>query len=105
MYVTLCSISRNEWIYWRGVMQGKQDKGGPAKAEDVVRLYEALMGHVKELSENAARLGGAAGEILLEECTAKVSLAPHPLPDSAWHACHEQISPSVAQQGKCALRC
>ncbi|BDA49634.1 Signal recognition particle subunit SRP68 [Coccomyxa sp. Obi] len=51
--------------------KGKQDKGGPAKAEDVVRLYESLMGHVKELSENAARLGGAAGEILLEECTAK----------------------------------
>ncbi len=43
-----------------------------------MRLYESLTGHVKELSENAARLGGAAGEILLEECTAKVRLAPRP---------------------------
>ncbi|KAK9904768.1 hypothetical protein WJX75_002167 [Coccomyxa subellipsoidea] len=51
--------------------KAKLDKGGPAKAEDVVRLYDSLMSSMKELSENAARLGGATGEILLEECTAK----------------------------------
>ncbi len=57
----------------------KAEKGGPAKAEDVVRLYDSLMSAVKELSENAARLGGAAGEILLEECTAKARPACSPL--------------------------
>lgn len=58
------------------MVQAKQDRGGPAKAEDVVRLYDSLMGNVKELSENAARLGGATGEILLEECTAKARPPP-----------------------------
>jgi hypothetical protein len=37
-----------------------------------VRAYDSLIGHVKELSETAARLGGTAGEVLMEECTAKV---------------------------------
>lgn len=42
-----------------------------------MRLYDSLMSNVKELSENAARLGGATGEILLEECTAKARLLMH----------------------------
>lgn len=42
-----------------------------------MRLYDSLMSSMKELSENAARLGGATGEILLEECTAKARLLLH----------------------------
>lgn len=41
-----------------------------------MRVYDALVGYTKELAENAARLGGAAGEVLLEECAAKVGCAP-----------------------------
>ena len=52
-------------------MQSASDKSGPPKAEEVVRAYDTLIGHVKELSEIAARLGGSAGETLLEECTAQ----------------------------------
>ena len=52
--------------------QSKLDKSGPPKAEEVVRAYDNLIGHVKELSETATRLGGSAGETLLEECTAQV---------------------------------
>lgn len=37
-----------------------------------MRAYDSLLGHVRELADNAARLGGAAGEVLLEECAAKV---------------------------------
>lgn len=36
-----------------------------------MRAYDSLIGHVKELSEAATRLGGPAGETLLEECTAQ----------------------------------
>ena len=52
-------------------LQSKLDKSGPPKADEVVRAYDGLIGHVKELSETAARLGGSAGETLLEECTAQ----------------------------------
>jgi hypothetical protein len=52
-------------------MQSKLDKSGPPKAEEVVRAYDNVIGHVKELSETAARLGGSAGETLLEESTAQ----------------------------------
>ena len=52
-------------------MQGKLDRTGPPKAEEVVRACDSLLGHVKELSEAATRLGGSAGETLLEECTAQ----------------------------------
>jgi hypothetical protein len=54
--------------------QAKPDRSGPPKAEDCVRAYDSLLGHVRELAENAARLGGAAGEVLLEECAAKARL-------------------------------
>lgn len=57
-------------------VQSKLDKGGPPKAEEVVRAYDSLMGHVKELSEAATRLGGSAGETLLEECTAQACRCP-----------------------------
>lgn len=40
-----------------------------------MRAFDALISHVKELSEVAARLGGTAGEVLIEECTAKVALS------------------------------
>jgi hypothetical protein len=53
-------------------VKARVDRSGPPKAEDVVRAYDSLIGHVKELSETAARLGGTAGEVLMEECTAKV---------------------------------
>ena len=62
--------------------QAKLDKSGAPKAEDVVRVYDALIGYTKELAENAARLGGAAGEVLLEECTAKVECLRHSSPKS-----------------------
>lgn len=52
-------------------VQSASDKSGPPKAEEVVRAYDNLIGHVKELSEIAARLGGSAGETLLEDCTAQ----------------------------------
>ncbi|CAL5220684.1 g2733 [Coccomyxa viridis] len=53
--------------------KSKLDKSGPPKAEGVVRAYDSLIGHVKELSEVATRLGGPAGETLLEECTAQAA--------------------------------
>ena len=74
-------------------LQSKLDKSGPPKADEVVRAYDGLIGHVKELSETAARLGGSAGETLLEECTAQVSplgllpcMWPWPMPISIQRA-------------------
>ena len=57
------------------LLAGQKPGGGerPAKADDVVRLYDALVANVLELNELAAHVGGAAGEALLDACTAKVS--------------------------------
>ena len=38
----------------------------------MVRVYETLLQNVKDLTEVAGQLGGAAGEYLLDECSAKV---------------------------------
>ncbi|PRW56110.1 Signal recognition particle subunit SRP68 isoform A [Chlorella sorokiniana] len=43
----------------------------PAKAEDVVRLYDTLIANVLELNELAGHVGGAAGEMLMDDCAAK----------------------------------
>lgn len=40
----------------------------------LVRLFDALLGNVKDLTEVAGQLGGAAGEYLLDECAAKVTV-------------------------------
>lgn len=50
-----------------------QEKQRPAKAEEVVRLYDVLLGHAKELAEVGRQVAGAAGEALLDECAAKVN--------------------------------
>ena len=42
----------------------------------MVRLYDVLLGHAKELAEVGRQVGGAAGEALLDECAAKVSSRP-----------------------------
>ena len=41
----------------------------------IVRCYDTLLQNVKDLTEIAGQLGGAAGEYLLDECSAKVSPA------------------------------
>ena len=40
----------------------------------MVRQYDALIQNLKELSEVAGQLGGAAGEYLLDDCSAMVSV-------------------------------
>ncbi|KAK9825392.1 hypothetical protein WJX81_008451 [Elliptochloris bilobata] len=44
-----------------------------AKAEEVVRVYDVILGHAKELAEVAGQVGGAAGEALMDECAAKAA--------------------------------
>ena len=39
----------------------------------MVRLYDSMLNTLKELTEVASQLGGAAGEYLLDECSAKVN--------------------------------
>lgn len=59
----------------RRQLSGQRQRGErerPAKAEDVVRLYDALLAIVSELNELAVHVGGAAGEALLDDCAAKV---------------------------------
>ena len=52
-------------------MQGKSMRGrGPSA---VVRVYDSLLQNTKDLTEIASQLGGAAGEYLLDECSAKVN--------------------------------
>ena len=53
------------------LMQVKKMKVHP---EDVAVQYERLVTLSQELSELASRLGGQAGEALLDESAAKVSL-------------------------------
>ncbi|KAI3436731.1 hypothetical protein D9Q98_006146 [Chlorella vulgaris] len=58
----------------RRQLSGQRQRGErerPAKAEDVVRLYDALLAIVSELNELAVHVGGAAGEALLDDCAAK----------------------------------
>ncbi len=50
----------------------QEEKLRPAKAEEVVRVYDTHLSHVKELAEVAGQVGGASGEALLDECAAKV---------------------------------
>lgn len=49
-----------------------QDKELTSSLEDIIRLYETLLANVKDLTELATEAGGAAGEVLLDECAAKV---------------------------------
>ena len=60
---------------WRVLLQGKGQRGHGPPA--VVRLYDTLLANVKDLTEIANQLGGAAGEYLLDEVTAKASRQPH----------------------------
>ena len=46
---------------------------GAVKPQDVVRMYDSLAGSCKEWVEVAAQMGGSAGELLMDECSAKVS--------------------------------
>lgn len=39
-----------------------------------VRLYDTLVANTLELNDLAAHVGGAAGEMLMDECTAKVGV-------------------------------
>ena len=39
----------------------------------VVRAYDTLLQNAKDLTDVAGQLGGAAGEYLLDECSAKVN--------------------------------
>jgi hypothetical protein len=55
-----------------GAKAGKDRAERPARAEDLVRLYDALIAAVLELNELAAHVGGAAGEMLMDLCAAKV---------------------------------
>ena len=57
-------------------MAAGQEKQRPARAEEVVRLYDVLLGHAKELAEVGKQVGGSAGEALLDECAAKVRSWP-----------------------------
>lgn len=51
--------------------QAKRARGqGPSA---IVRQYDNLLVNVKDLTETASQLGGAAGEYLLDECNAKAS--------------------------------
>lgn len=54
----------------------------------MVRLYDVLLGHAKELAEVGRQVGGAAGEALLDECAAKVSHGQHVLKQAV--RCSEQ---------------
>ena len=52
------------------MVQGRGIRGrGPSA---IVRVYETLLQNVKDLTETAGQLGGAAGEYLLDDCSAKV---------------------------------
>lgn len=51
--------------------KGKKARGGGPLA--VVRLYDTLLQNLKELTEVAGQLGGAAGEYMLDECAAKTA--------------------------------
>ncbi len=51
-------------------VQAGQERAAQRPRRWCARLT-ACIGHVKELSEAATRLGGSAGETLLEECTAQ----------------------------------
>ncbi|EFN58517.1 hypothetical protein CHLNCDRAFT_140581 [Chlorella variabilis] len=58
----------------RRQLSGQRQRGErerPARAEDVVRLYELLVANTSELNELAAHVGGAAGEMLMDDCAAK----------------------------------
>ena len=48
---------------------------GATRPRDVVRQYDGLLGSTRELRSTAANLGGSAGELLLDFCTAGVSRA------------------------------
>ena len=50
-----------------------QDKGSRPKPGDVVRQHDTIIGHLTELIELGMKIGGAQGEVLMEEYAAKVS--------------------------------
>lgn len=52
----------------------RKEKGErPARPEDVARLYDTLVANATELNDLAAEVGGARGEVLMDECAAKTA--------------------------------
>ena len=45
---------------------------GEVKPHEVVRMHDSLASSCKELTEVASQLGGSAGELLMDEASAKV---------------------------------
>jgi signal recognition particle subunit SRP68 len=90
----------------------------PVRAEDVARLYDTLVANASELNDLAAAVGGAAGETLMDDCTAKIAHYQAARCLYAAHAClagtqwpqaaalfqraEERCSQAVAKYNECA---
>ncbi len=90
----------------------------PVRAEDVARLFDTLVANASELNDLAAAVGGAAGETLMDECTAKTAHYQAARCVYAAHAClsggqwpqaaalfqraEERCSQAVSKYGDCA---
>ena len=57
-------------------MQGNKTKVR-GRGEEVVHAYDSLLTKTRELAELAGALGGSSGELLLDECAAKVCWSCH----------------------------
>jgi hypothetical protein len=91
----------------------------PVRAEDVARLFDTLVANASELNDLAAAVGGAAGETLMDDCTAKTAHYQAARCVFAAHAClaggqwpqaaalfkraEERCSQAVAKYNECAI--
>lgn len=51
--------------------RAQREKG--ARPEDIARLYDALIVNATELNDLAAEVGGASGEVLMDDCAAEIA--------------------------------
>jgi signal recognition particle subunit SRP68 len=110
---------RRELVTRSGAKTAAKDKTErPVRAEDVARLFDTLVANASELNDLAAAVGGAAGETLMDDCTAKTAhyqaarclyaahacLAGDQWPQAAalFQRAEERCSQAVAKYNECA---
>ncbi|CAD7701537.1 unnamed protein product [Ostreobium quekettii] len=76
---SLLLLQKEQKNFEDGMLQALQaskrskDKASRSKPGDVVRLHDTLIGHITELIELGMKIGGAQGEVLMEQYAAKAA--------------------------------
>ena len=112
MLLSWCNLDHNAWrplcyqiclgkpagfCQRMGSQADVHGQAGEVRPQEVVRGYDGLGQATKELKEVAAQLGGSAGELLMDECSAKVWRGlERVLPRAAWQSHSRKVAKAAA---------